>query len=170
MSSPYIGEIRIVPFGILPKGWAYCNGQLVSIQSNQPLFAILGTTYGGNGTSTFGLPNLQGRSPVHIGTPPTGGAAVALGEVSGEASHNLIAVEMPGHTHAMIASSAAASGGPSGALWAPHTSQDYTTPATSGMNAASIAFAGGSQPHENMSPYLVLNFIISLTGVFPSRN
>lgn len=165
MATPYLAEIKIVSFGFPPKGWAFCNGQLLPINQNQALFALLGTTYGGDGRTTFGLPNLQGRTPVHVGQ------GIVLGERGGESTHSLIISEMPAHLHIPVGSTAPASGGPSTAnLWAPHSTPDYAATSDVGMHPACIANSGGSQPHENMSPYLVLNFIIALQGIFPSQN
>jgi microcystin-dependent protein len=164
MSSPYLGEIRVVSFNFPPKGWALCNGQLLPINQNQALFSLLGTTYGGDGRVNFALPNLQGRVPIHAGN------GITLGEIGGELYHTLSLSELPTHTHLAFGSSnnpSAAS--PSGNLWATHTSGGYSGNANASMNAASINSTGGSQPHDNMSPYLVLNFIIALLGVFPSR-
>jgi microcystin-dependent protein len=164
MSEPFLGEIKIVSFNFPPKGWAFCNGSLMSIQQNQALFAILGTTYGGNGTTTFGLPNLQGRTPFHVGQ------GIVLGEQGGEQTHTLNISELPAHTHVPIASSAAPTlGSASGNSWAA-TNNLYNSTPNKTMNPASVPALGGNQPHENMSPYLVLNFIIALQGIFPSRN
>lgn len=165
MSEPFIGEIRPIAFGFPPKGWAFCNGQLLSIQQNQALFSILGTTYGGDGVTNFALPNLQGRVPVGVGN------GVVLGEASGEASHTLIQTEMPAHNHALSASSAAASSDDptDNGLAAAKVYVPYTSPQTT-LNPAVIQLAGGSQPHDNMQPYLPINFIIALTGIYPSRS
>lgn len=166
MSDPFIGEVKIVSFNFPPKGWAFCNGQLLPINQNQALFSILGTTYGGNGQTNFALPNLQGRVPFHFG------GGFVLGQAAGEAAHTLIQNEIPAHFHALQAStSAATSNLPSGntlatpatPLYGPATSPTTLTPTT-------LASAGGSQPHNNLQPYLVLNFVIALVGIFPSRN
>ena len=169
MSTPYIGEVKIISWNFAPNGWAFCNGQLLAINQNQALFAILGTFYGGNGTTNFALPNLQGCSPVHVGTGADG-QVINLGQSGGEASHTLVIGEIPTHTHTPLGSSATPSGGPAGNLWAPHSSADYALTQNIQMNGACLANTGGSQPHQNMSPYLVLNFIIALSGIFPSRN
>jgi microcystin-dependent protein len=164
MASPFLAEIRIFSFGFAPKGWAQCNGQVLPINQNQALFSLLGTTYGGNGVSTFALPNLQGRLPVHVGN------GIVLGELGGEASHTLNFSEMPAHTHVPVGSSAAASvGDPTGNLWATGNA-GYNPNANTTMNPACITNLGGSQPHENRSPYLTLNICIALQGIFPSRN
>ena len=164
MGTPYLGEIRIFSFNFPPKGWALCNGQTLPINQNQALFAILGTTYGGNGTTTFLLPNLQGRVPVHVGN------GIALGQSGGEATHTLIAPEMPVHTHQVFGSSTPANlGDPTGNLWAAGNAAYNPTPNTT-MNPTSLTPFGGNQPHENMSPYLTLTFCIALTGIFPSHN
>jgi len=165
MSEPFLGEIKIISWNFPPKGWTFCNGQLLPINQNQALFSILGTTYGGDGRTTFGLPNLQGRSPVHVGN------GIILGEMGGETSHTLNISELPAHTHTPVGSSNAVSQpGPAGNLWA--TKANDFSPSADGnvMNPACITVVGGNQPHENMSPYLVLNFIIALQGIFPSQN
>ena len=164
MGTPYLGEIRILSFNFPPKGWAFCNGQLLPINQNQALFSILGTTYGGNGQTNFALPNLQGRVPVHAGN------GIILGQSSGEAVHTLITSEMPSHSHTPAGSSTPANlGVPTGNLWATGNAA-YNPTANTSMNPASILNIGGGQPHENMSPYLTLNICIALHGIFPSQN
>jgi len=164
MAEPFLAEIRIFSFNFAPKGWAMCNGQVLPINQNQALFALLGTTYGGNGQTTFALPNLQGRMPVHVGN------GITLGQAAGEAAHTLVASEMPVHTHAAVGSSTPANLGiPTGNLWATGNAAYNPTPNTT-MNPACIPSVGGSQPHNNMSPYLVLNICIALQGIFPSQN
>ena len=164
MSTPYLGEIRIFSFGFAPKGWAFCNGQLLTIAQNQALFALLGTFYGGNGVTTFALPNLQTATPIYVGN------GFQLGQVGGEANHTLSMEEMPNHTHALTASSAAADQSvTAGTVWAKAPAAYDTTPGTA-MSTAEISTAGGNLPHNNMPPYLVLNFCIALAGIFPSRN
>jgi microcystin-dependent protein len=165
MSEPFLGEIRIFSFNFPPKGWALCNGQLLQISTNQALFSLLGTTYGGDGRTTFALPNLQGRVPFHIGSSFT------QGQSSGEAAHTLTISEIPTHTHVPVGSSNNASAvSPASNLWASLSGGGYLSTANTTMNPASILSSGGSQPHDNMSPYLVLNFCIALTGIFPSQN
>lgn len=165
MSNSYLAEIKIISFNFAPKGWAFCNGQILPIAQNQALFAILGTTYGGNGQTTFALPNFQGRVPVHFGN------AVILGESGGEAAHTLLAGEMPAHTHAAKGNSAPAnSGTPVSNTWAQNSLQPYGAATDTVLSDTALANAGGSQPHNNLQPYLVLNFIIALVGIFPSRN
>ena len=165
MSTPFLGEIKIFSFGFAPKGWALCDGQLLPINQNQALFSILGTTYGGDGRVNFALPNLQGRVPVYVGN------GISLGEAGGEQAHTLNISELPAHTHTPVGSSNSAStGNPTGNLWASQSSSGYSAAPDSAMNPASILPAGGSQAHDNMSPYLVLNFCIALQGIFPSRN
>lgn len=165
MSEPFLGEVKIISWNFPPKGWTFCNGQLLPINQNQALFSILGTTYGGNGQTTFALPNLQGRSPVHVGD------GIVLGEVGGETAHTLNISEMPAHNHAPVGSTAAASS-PSiaGKLWTSNNANPFDPNFNTSMNPATVLAVGGSQPHENMSPYLVLNFIIALQGIFPSQN
>jgi microcystin-dependent protein len=165
MATPFLGEVKIVSFNFAPKGWALCNGQLLPINQNQALFSLLGTTYGGNGQTTFALPNLQGRVPLHMGS------AFVMGQAGGETAHTLNISEMPAHTHIPVGSSNNASvTTPAGNLWAAQSGGGYSPSSNANMNPASITNVGGSQPHDNMSPYLVLNFCIALSGVFPSRN
>ncbi|MGB8212458.1 MAG: tail fiber protein [Anaerolineales bacterium] len=165
MATPFLSEIKIFSFNFAPKGWAFCDGQLMSIEQNQALFALLGTTYGGDGIRNFGLPNLQGRVPFHMGNGHT------LGEQGGEAAHTLNTSEMPTHTHIVKASSAAAStGNPVGALWADGGKSIYASSGNTSMASQAISNTSGGQPHDNMSPYLVLNFCIALQGIFPSQN
>ncbi len=165
MSEPFLGEIRIFSFTFAPKGWAQCNGQLLPINQNQALFAILGTTYGGDGRITFALPNLQGRVPVYTGN------GITLGQSAGEEAHTLNVAELPAHSHTPVGSpSSATAGNPTGNVWASLSNGGYSPASNVSMNAASVLPAGGSQPHENMSPYLTLNFCIALQGLFPSQN
>ena len=164
MSDPFIAEIKIVSFNFPPKGWTFCNGQLLPINQNQALFSLLGTTFGGDGRVNFGLPNLQGRMPVHDGNGFT------LGQSGGETSHTVNISELPAHNHVPVGSSATPTlGSPANALWAKGNASVFTSPPNNAMNPQCIVPAGGSQPHENMSPYLVLNFIIALQGIFPSQ-
>lgn len=164
MAEPFLGEVRQFPFNFAPRGWAQCNGQLLPISQNQALFSILGTTYGGDGRTTFALPNLMGRVPVHFGE------SITLGQTAGEEAHTLTIDEIPQHSHTANGGSDAISSGPAGNTWG---TSDSITPFTSQSNMTmspnSIAAAGGSQPHSNMQPYLVVNFCIALQGIFPSR-
>lgn len=164
--DPFIGEIKIVAFNFPPKGWALCNGQLLPIAQNQALFSILGTTYGGNGVTTFALPNLSGRVPVHAGTQ------TGLGQAGGAEIHTLIAAELPTHSHIVNASTNTADQLlPTNNYWASNTgATPYASSAATVLSPSAIALAGGSQPHENRPPFLVLNFIIALVGIFPSHN
>ncbi|MDP8979992.1 MAG: tail fiber protein [Acidobacteriota bacterium] len=166
MSEPFLGEIKIISWNFPPKGWAFCIGTLLPINQNQALFAILGTTFGGDGRVNFGLPNLQGRSPVHVGN------GISLGERGGETTHTLNISELPAHNHVPVGNSAQATfTSLAGNLWGKDPSNPFNSaPNNTPMNPACILPAGGSQPHENMSPYLVLNFIIALQGIFPSQN
>ena len=164
MATPYLSEIRIFSFNFPPKGWALCNGQLMPINQNQALFSLLGTTYGGDGINNFALPNLQGRMPIHDG------AGFTLGERSGEQAHTLLYAEMPQHSHSAIASSAPANaGGAPGNFWANGNQPAYASTANTPMSAAVVNSIGGNQPHENMQPFLALQWIIATAGIFPSR-
>jgi len=163
MANPFLSEIRIASFNFAPNGWALCNGQFLPINQNQALFALLGTTYGGNGTTNFALPNLQGRVPIHFGQGFT------LGQAGGELAHTLITSELPAHTHQPRANSNLANlGSPANNFWSGTGS--YAASANVAMNSGGILPTGGSQPHENRSPFLVLNFIIALQGIFPSQS
>ncbi|MEI9863751.1 MAG: tail fiber protein [Limisphaerales bacterium] len=165
MGSQFLSEIRVVSFNFAPKGWALCNGQTLPINQNQALFSLLGTTYGGNGTTTFALPNLQGRTPIHFGN------SFVLGQNGGEAAHTLIVSEMPQHTHLpLVSSNPASQGSPQSNFFANGNQPAFDATPTGPMKAAAVGNYGGSQPHENMPPYLVLNFVIALVGIFPSRN
>ena len=165
MSEQYLGEIKIISFNFAPKGWALCNGQLMQIQQNQALFSLLGTTYGGNGQTTFALPDLRGRAPVHMG------AGLEEGQVMGEENHSLTISEMPAHNHPVSAASAAPDQGlPTGNEWASLASGYNTANPNTTLAPSAITNSGGSQPHSNMQPYLVLNFVIALQGIFPSQN
>jgi len=165
MAEPFLSEIRIMSFNFPPKGWALCNGQLLPINQNQGLFALLGTTYGGDGRVNFALPNLQGNTPMHVGNGHT------LGEKGGEQNHTLGIAELPVHTHVPNASSTPADTNvPTGAYVAT-VNNAYTAPANLvALSPASVANAGSSQAHLNMQPFLVLNFCIALQGIFPSQN
>lgn len=165
MSEPFLSEIKVVSFNFPPKGWALCNGQLLPINQNQALFSLLGTTYGGDGRVNFALPDLRGRIPIHFGSGHT------LGERAGQESHTLTMQEMAQHSHTFSASNASPNqGSPSGNMWASNTGAYSSAAPDAVMNPASISNAGGSQPHTNLQPYLVLNFIIALQGIFPSQN
>ena len=167
MSTPFMGELRIVSFNFAPRGWAFANGQQLPINQNQALFSLLGTTFGGNGQTTFALPNLQGRTPIHVGSGHT------LGEQGGEQAHTLSISELPTHTHVLNGTSNAAVNTPSNTsvLGKSAPQAAYGAPANlTPMDAGSIANAGGSQAHMNMQPYLTLSFCIALQGIFPSPN
>jgi microcystin-dependent protein len=176
MSSPFVAEIRIFGCNFAPTGWAQCNGQLMPISQNTALFSLLGTSYGGDGKSTFALPNMQGNAPMHAGQNPGGLSQRFLGEESGSPFVTLLATEMPVHSHTVKASSAAATAAdPGGNFWAQAVGDQggypyYAANATTQMNPACFTTAGSSLPHNNMHPYLVLNFCIALQGVFPARN
>src|ERR1700676_2168984 len=166
MSTPFLSEIKVVSFNFAPKGWAMCNGQLLPINQNQALFSLLGTTYGGDGRTTFGLPELRGKVAMHTGQ------SHVLGERGGEENHTLTQGETPAHTHVPLSDPAAGTvfnpltHYP--ALAAPH--QNYSALGNGelsvAMNPAMLTNTGGSQPHANMQPFLVLNFIIALQGIF----
>ncbi|HVS40438.1 MAG TPA: tail fiber protein [Gemmataceae bacterium] len=168
MSQPFVGEIRMVGFNFPPRGNALCNGQLLAINQNQALFSLLGTTYGGNGTTNFALPNLQGSTPIH------GGPSFNLGQTGGEANHTLAAQEMPQHTHTAQAAATAGAASPGGNFWgglASGTVFPYSNAAAdTTLEGPAVGPTGGSQAHNNLQPYLVINFIIALVGIFPSRN
>ncbi len=169
MGTPYLAEIKVTSFGFAPRGWALCNGQLLPINQNQALFSLLGTQYGGDGRVNFALPNLQGRVPMHFSGPHP------IGAPGGEEAHTLTAGEMPTHVHALRASGkVAASSSPNGGMLAAVARGGTPAYAAPGnlvaLNPAAITRSGGGQPHENRPPYLTVNFIIALQGIFPSRN
>jgi microcystin-dependent protein len=170
-SEPFIGQIKILAFNFAPRLHATCNGQILSIAQNSALFSLLGTTYGGNGQTTFALPNLQSRAPIHAGSGP-GLPNYTLGEFGGEENHTLIITELPMHNHLAVASSNTADQTyPNGNTWADDNSApSYSTTSNGAMNPASVSITGSTQPHPNMSPYLVVNYCIALQGIFPSRN
>ena len=167
MAEPFLSEIRIMSFGFPPKGWALCDGQLLPINQNQGLFSLLGTTYGGDGRVNFGLPNLQGRTPIHMGSGHT------LGERGGEQGHTLSISELPTHTHVLNGTTATATTvtPDTNTILSASTPQAvYVAPSNlAAMSPASIVNVGGSQAHLNMQPFLVLNFSIALQGIFPSQ-
>ena len=167
MAEPFLSEIRIFSFNWAPRGWALCNGQLLPINQNQALFSLLGTTYGGNGQTTFALPDLRGRAAMHSGSGHT------LGERAGEEAHTLAIAELPQHTHSVNASSSTGDNVvPTGNLLASSLNQSYRAPdqALTTLAPGTIGNVGGSQPHSNMQPYLGLTFGIALVGIFPSQN
>lgn len=166
MSEPFIGEVRQFPFNFAPKGWALCNGQLLPIAQNQALFSLLGTTYGGNGTTTFGLPDLRGRVAVHPGS------GITLGQTAGEEAHTLLSNEMPMHNHMLQANKTSATqSAAANNVWAPAAGSygSAGSPDTS-LAPTALQSTGGGQPHSNMQPYLVVSCCIALTGIFPTRS
>ncbi len=173
MAEPFIGEIKIVGFNFAPRGYALCDGQLLPISQNTALFSLLGTTYGGDGRTTFGLPDLRGRAAVHQGQGP-GLSLRTIGERSGTESVTLSVAQIPNHSHAANCQSGPGdSNDPQGRFWSKDlgvSSATYHSAANANMNNNTIGAIGGSQSHDNMSPFLTVNFVIALVGVFPSRN
>jgi microcystin-dependent protein len=166
VSEPFLGEIKIVSFNFAPKGWALCNGQLLPINQNQALFSLFGTTYGGDGRVNFALPNLRGRVPIHVG------GGFVQGELLGEEVHTLTISEMPTHPHVANGSTTPAeTNTATNAAYLGLVNNAYTGPANLvAMAPGEISNTGGSQAHENRQPYLVLNFVVALQGIFPSQN
>lgn len=173
MSNPYIGEIRLFAGNFAPLGWAFCQGQLVSIAENDALFSLIGTIYGGDGQQSFGLPDLRGRVPVHQGNG-SGLSPRVIGERAGTETVTLTTAQLPTHSHSLVATSASASAtaGPAGGVLASASVKVYGSGApTTPMATAAIApTSGGGQPHENMAPFLALNYIISLFGIYPTQS
>jgi microcystin-dependent protein len=167
----YLGSVALVSFDFAPKGWALCDGQLLPINQNQALFALLGTTYGGNGINTFALPDLRGRMPIGAGQG-NGLSPYALGQIGGEETHTLMLSEIPAHSHTPNGvGSPANTGSVAGTYWATPRILLYSSAAPSvPMNSVAIGSTGGNQPHENKKPYLVITYIIALQGIFPTRN
>jgi microcystin-dependent protein len=164
MSDPFLGEIKVISWNYPPQGWAFCNGQLLPINQNQALFSLLGTTYGGDGRTTFALPNLQGRTPI------SRSSQFALGQSGGEQAVTLSLSESPAHLHLATASlNSADQNLPSGNLSAVGSGNLYASTPDTAMGATAVTSVGGNQAHDNMSPYLVLNFVIALQGIFPSQ-
>jgi microcystin-dependent protein len=182
MSSPFVAEIRAFPFNFAPKGWAFCNGQILPLSQNTALFSLLGTTYGGDGKSNFALPNLQGNVPLHVGgaQPGPGLSFYDLGETTGTDTVSLLSNETPAHQHQLNATTAAAtSGDPAGLVPAIGNWNDgqgnsgnvasYSTAAPTASVPQGTGLAGSGLPHNNLAPYLTLNFCIALQGVYPPR-
>jgi len=172
MSEPFLGMIIIVPYNFAPRGWAFCNGQILSIAQNTALFSLLGTTYGGNGQTTFALPDLRGRFPNSAGQGP-GLSNYDLGQVSGTESVTLTINNMPGHTHTFAPPAVnddASSTIPVGNAPATASANTFAPNPTAAMAGGNTGITGGSQPFSPMNPYLTLNYCIALEGIFPSRN
>ncbi|MEO8164155.1 MAG: tail fiber protein [Betaproteobacteria bacterium] len=175
MASPFIGEIKMFGGNFVPRNYAFCNGQLIAIAQNTALFSLLGTTYGGNGTSTYALPNLQGRAPMQQGQGP-GLSDQPLGAESGTPTVTLTSAELPSHNHGALCTTAtAALGTPIGNSWAPGAGRSASslyssTAPNTNMSSNAVGAAGQSQPHNNLQPYLAVSFIIALQGIFPARN
>jgi microcystin-dependent protein len=176
VSDQFVAEIRIFAGNFAPTGWAFCNGQLMPISQNTALFSLLGTNYGGDGKSTFGLPNLQGAAPVHQGQGP-GLTQYLVGESGGTAAVTLLQTEMPAHSHAAEAVSAADGNqvSPVNHVWSKarygrQGAPMYTTTGAQAMSPGAIGAVGSNLPHNNLMPYLTLNFIIALQGIFPPRS
>ena len=172
MSEPFLAEIRIVGFNFAPRGWAFCDGQILPINQNQSLYSLLGTTYGGDGRTSFALPDMRGRTPIHVGS--SNGTEYREGNKGGEETHTLSTAEMPAHRHDFRGTSSNANSNvPTGHTFARSAVAIYaalTAGREAPMRSDMITPAGGGQPHENMQPYIALNFCIALQGLFPSRN
>jgi microcystin-dependent protein len=171
MPEPYVGEIRMFAGNFAPVGWAFCEGQQMPIAENDVLFTLIGTTYGGDGQSTFNLPNLASRVPIHMGTGPSG-TTYQIGEMAGTEQETLTVQQIPGHTHPMTGSgdiSNTPNPGNNVVARSGQVNMFFNGSTTNQMDAQSVGPAGGSQPHENTQPFLCINFIISLFGVFPSQ-
>ena len=168
---PYIGEIRMFAGNFAPAGWMFCEGQILPISENDALFTLIGTTYGGDGQETFALPNLASRIPIHMGTGPDG-TTYQIGAMAGTEQETLTVQQIPNHTHPMVASqdNALTNIASNGVLAAPTAIDTYRgVPPVVPLNASAVLPTGGSQPHENTQPFLCINFIISLFGVFPTQ-
>jgi microcystin-dependent protein len=171
VSQPFIGEIRMFGGNFAPAGWVFCQGQLMPIAENDALFTLIGTTYGGDGQETFGIPDLQGRVPIHAGTQ--GGITYIQGEMAGTETVTLTTQQLPTHNHPLLASlnnagANVVTGNLTGQVGATQLYREV--PAASPLNAAAVTQVGGSQPHENMQPYLAISYILSLFGIFPTQN
>jgi microcystin-dependent protein len=171
--DPFVAEVRIMTTNFAPTGWAFCNGQIMPISQNTALFSLLGTNFGGNGTSNFALPNFQGVAPIAVGQGP-GLSQYVTGETGGEQSVTVLSTQMPSHNHAALADPSDGLPGPGGNAWGGALKGGKSLYAPSGSNVPmspnAIGITGGSQPHNNLCPYLALNFCIALSGVFPARS
>ena len=172
MGQPYIGEIRIFAGNFAPLNWAFCDGSQLAISQNDALFNLIGTTYGGDGVNTFALPNLLGRTPIHQGTD-THGNPNFIGQLGGAETVTLTLNQIPSHSHvpqAALGATGNPANSPAGNVWSGWTGGQFTPQAPAvNLNAAAVGLDGGSQPHDNLAPFLAINFIISLFGIFPSR-
>lgn len=169
MSEPFLAEVRMIGFNFAPRGWAFCDGQILPIDQNQSLYSLLGTTYGGDGRTSFALPDLRGRTPIHVGRS-NGGGDHTLGQKSGEETHTLSAAEMPQHDHVFQGTSNTATSADGNGNVLARTGVPVYSPATNRTSLGGMADVGGGQAHNNMQPYLAINFCIALRGLFPSRN
>jgi microcystin-dependent protein len=171
MATPYVGEIRMFAGNFAPAGWMLCQGQLISISENEVLFQLIGTTYGGDGQVTFALPNLSGRTPVHMGTSLADGRTYVIGEMAGVENVTLNVNQLPSHTHTLLASADPATDTTPSQNVAPARAVGniYDIGADTTLSPQAVSAVGGSQPHENMQPFLVINYIISMFGIFPSQ-
>ncbi len=164
MSTSYVGEIRMFAGNFAPAGWAFCNGQTLSISQNEVLYTLIGTTYGGDGVQTFNLPDLQGRLPIHVGT------GFVQGQKAGEENHTLLLQEIPNHTHTVSGKTQATTNSVSGGVYAGGGLKAYKAASAAVMNPAVVKPNSGGSPHGNLMPFMVVSFIISLYGIFPSRS
>ncbi|GFN33781.1 phage tail protein [Paenibacillus xylaniclasticus] len=169
--EPYIGEIRMFAGNFAPSGWHICDGSILPISENEALFSLIGTTYGGDGQTTFALPDLRGRVPVGQGMNSATGTTYTLGQKAGTETVTLTSNELPAHIHGVVASSAVTTSHPQGAVWGTGDTVQYVAPSTSGapMLASAVSVAGGGQPHDNMMPYLPIGYIIALEGIYPTQ-
>ncbi len=175
MSEPFLGEIRMFGGNFAPQGWSFCDGSLVAISQYDALFSLMGTTYGGDGVQTFGLPDLRGRVPVHMGN--RAGTNYQLGQLGGSENVTLVTSQLPAHTHQARGASLGDSPSPSGKYWSTDPGGNVgaynntsPVPSPAAMSGASLSPAGGSQPHENMQPFLAITYIIAMEGIYPSQN
>ncbi|KZE43355.1 MULTISPECIES: phage tail protein [Brevibacillus] len=165
MSEPFLGEIRLFANNYAPRGWMFCEGQILNINQNQALYSLLGAVYGGDGVTTFALPDYRGRTPIHVSS------TIPLGTAQGEANHTLTINEMPQHTHQVAGSSLEPTASTAANnVWAAVANAYGPAANLQQMNANTMSTAGGSQPHNNMQPYLVMNYAIAIQGIYPSRN
>lgn len=170
MAEPFVGEIRMFAGSFAPAGWAFCAGQLMPISENDVLFNLIGTTYGGDGQETFGMPDLQGRVPVHVGQGPGITQNYQLGERGGVETVTLTVNQIPAHSHPPIASLTGTADTPAGGFWAGSSAKQFAAVPPTGVLGTPVSAAGGNQPHENMPPFVAINYIISLFGIYPTQS